>query len=131
MTQKIWTKIIFSVINIFTSKIIEGTEVMIYSKSGQLIEGGVTNQRGEYDTKLELGAAFKIYSKKEGYVDIYQEFVATTSAITEKVAIRMIPKSKDPQKKFEILATYKENLYNVALHAVCPGFTIKYWLILR
>jgi hypothetical protein len=124
LTQKIWTRILFSVTNIFNSKPMESTEILIYAKNGQVIEGGLTNMKGEYETKLELGSSFKIYTKKEGYVDLYQEFLASTSAITEKVHIRLIPKSKEPSPKFEIITTYKESLYNVALHAVCPDGSV-------
>jgi hypothetical protein len=105
----------------FDSKPVEQVELLIYDRGGHLLETGRTNANGIYETKIELASTFKIYTKKEPFVDMYQEYLATTTAIMDVVLIRLIPKNKDPEGKFEIIAAYPEETYNVALHAICPG----------
>ena len=115
LTPKIMTKINFIAIDMISTKPLKNTSLMIYDRGGHFIKQANTNNIGQCELKLELGSTFKVYTKRDGYIDLYQEFIATTSAILEMMVLRLIPRAKENEPKFEIFAVYQESLFDVTL----------------
>jgi len=124
MRKKILTNVGFAVVDMFTLTPLPDVEIMIYDHTSQLLASGNTEDQGQFGAKVELMTKLKIYTNKSNYVESYQEYMANTSAITEIIIIKMIPKDKTSSDNFEVIAAFPDDKFNVALQVICPDHTV-------
>ena len=121
MMKKVLARVSFTAVDLFTLRPVNGVEVVIYDHISQQLGSGTTDESGQFSAKVEMMTKLKICTRKENYIEIYQEFMANTLALTESIIIKMIPKDRNSQENFEVIASFPADLFNVTLQVICPG----------
>lgn len=121
LSKKMFTKAIFIAVDMFTMQPLPDVELLIYDQLGHLLSSGFTDHSGEYSKRVELMVKIKVHTTKENYIPLFQEFLVSSTAIVDKILIKMIPKHRVHENSFEIIATFPTKFFNIAMQALCPG----------
>jgi hypothetical protein len=100
MVAKMESMAVFVIVDMYNSKPIPNVEITVYDDIGTVMQKGMTDDRGHFQSKINLLSRYQVRSKKEGYIELLQDFAGLTSSVLEKLCVRMIPKLANPVNDF-------------------------------
>lgn len=121
LNQTLVNNITFVTKNILSKEGVDRARIKIYESSGQLVANGETNNKGELELPLGFLRNYRIFTQREGYVDVFQEIRIDSETFQKRVEVLLIPITLQQGCTFEVYVVYHPSLFDYLFSLKAPG----------
>lgn len=121
MTPVLVGSLTFFTKNMFTGERVGNVKIKVYDTSGKLLADGDTNAEGEINLPLCFLKGYKLFTRKTGFIEVYQDFRLDSDTYHKEVGIPLIPATNQRESAFEVLISYNPDLFNYLFNMRLPS----------